>query len=212
MNEAYQISTAGGGDEEPVLQSEGMSAAGMISTQVVPSDSSPDDERIIFSTLDLSARRHLWVLPLTGDRKPFRFFDSSSDEMQGNFSPDGRFVAYSSNESGRFEFYVQTFPRSERKWTVSANGGYEPRWRGDGREIYYLSEDRKLMAVSVGTGPSFEVPKALFQTRVPVAIDLLRTRYVPSRDGQRFLINTQIGDPAPTPITVVLNWTEWLKK
>ena len=157
-------------------------------------------------------RRHLWLLPLTGDRKPFKFFDSSSDEMQGNFSPDGRFVAYSSNESGRFEVYVQTFPRSDRKWPVSTNGGYEPRWRGDGREIYYLSDDRKLMAVSVGAGPSFDVPKALFQTRTLVGIDVIRTSYVPSRDGRRFLINTQSGDPVPTPITVVLNWTAGLKK
>ncbi len=89
--------------------------------------------------------------------------------MHGNFSPDGRLVAYTSNESGRFEIYVETVPRSDRKWPVSTNGGYEPRWRADGREIYYLSEDRKLMAVSVGAGPSFGIPKPLFQTHVPPA-------------------------------------------
>ena len=75
--------------------------------------------------------------------------------MHGNFSPDGQLVAYSSNESGRFEVYVQTFPRSDRRWQVSTSGGSERRWRRDGREIYYLSEDRKLMAVAVVAGASF---------------------------------------------------------
>ena len=95
----------------------------------------------------------LWLVPLGGDKKPFKFLAPPSDQIHGNFSPDGRFVAYTSNESGRFQVYVQTFPLSDRKWQVSTDGGYEPRWRGDGREIYYLSEDRKLMAVSVSAGP-----------------------------------------------------------
>jgi hypothetical protein len=80
-----------------------------------------------------------------------RIVATSADEMQGNFSPDGHFVAYASNESGKFEVYVETFPRSDRKWYVSTGGGYEPRWRVDGREIYYLSEDRKLMAGERGS-------------------------------------------------------------
>jgi hypothetical protein len=108
--------------------------------------------------------------------------------------------------------YCQTFPLSNRKWMISTNGGYEPRWRGDSHEIYYLSEDRKLMAVTVGPGPSFGVPKALFRTEVPHSVTAYRTHYVPARDGHRFLINTQIGDPAPNPITVVLNWTAGLKR
>jgi hypothetical protein len=143
------------------------------------------------------------------DRKPVKLLGSA---IHGNFSPDGRLLAYSSNESNRYEVYVQTLPLSDKKWPVSTNGGYEPRWRADGREIYYLSEDRKLMAVSVGEGPSFGVPKQLFQTQVPAGVSPLRTHYVPSRDGRRFLINTQTGDPAPTPITIVLNWTVGLKK
>ena len=120
-------------------------------------------------------------------------------------------MAYTSNESGRFEIYVETVPRSDRKWPVSTNGGYEPRWRADGREIYYLSEDRKLMAVSVGAGPSFGIPKPLFQTNVPPGVTSLRTHYVPSRDGQRFLVNVAT-DTVASPITVVLNWTALLNK
>src|SRR5207249_12025640 len=147
-----------------------------------------------------------------GDGKPTKFTESPAEELHGNFSPDGHLVAYTSNESGKFEVYVETFPRSERRWPISTNGGYEPRWRRDGREIYYLSEDRKLMAVSVGPGPKFDVPKPLFQTGVPPGVNALRTNYVPSGDGRRFLINTQTAEPAPNPITVVLNWTAGLKK
>ena len=146
-----------------------------------------------------------------GASKPEPFLSSPADEMHGVFSPDGRMVAYTSNESGRFEVHVQTFPLSDRKWQVSTSGGYEPRWRRDGREIYYLSEQRILMAVPVGPGPSFGVPKPLFQTHVPVGVNTLRANYAPANDGQRFLVNTQTADPAPNPITVVLNWTAGLK-
>ena len=132
--------------------------------------------------------------------------------MHANFSPDGHLLAYTSNESGKFEVYVQTFPPSDRVWPVSTNGGYEPRWRADGREIYYLSPDRKLMAVEVGPGPSFGVPKVLFQTRVHASVGSFRTHYVPARDGRRFLVNTQTSDSAANPITVVLNWAAGLKE
>ena len=125
--------------------------------------------------------------------------------MHGNFSPNGHLVAYTSNESGRFEVYVETVPRSERKWSVSTHGGYEPRWRADGREIYYLSEEQKLMAVTVGAGPSFGIPELLFQTQVTAGVTPNRTHYVPSRDGRRFLVNTAL-DIVASPITVVLNW------
>lgn len=135
-----------------------------------------------------------------------------ADQMHGNFSPNGRFVAYTSNESGRFEVYVQTFPLTERKWQVSTAGGTEPRWRKDGREIYYLAPDRKLMAVPVSAGPAFAVPRVLFQTQVPAQSSAFRTHYVPADNGQRFLINTQSGDGNGNPITVTLNWTAGLKK
>ena len=182
------------------------------SGNVVDSDWSPDGRHILFSVPAPASGIDLWLLPLTGDRKPAKFLASPSDELHGNFSPDGRFVAYTSNESGKFEVYVQTFPLSDLKKQVSISGGYEPRWRADGREIYYLSEDLKLMAVSVGPGSSFGLSQTLFQTRVAAGVSANRTHYVPSRDGQRFLVNTQTSDPAPTPITVVLNWTAGLKK
>ncbi|HSF19627.1 MAG TPA: hypothetical protein VLK65_29160 [Vicinamibacteria bacterium] len=139
-----------------------------------------------------------------------KFIESAAEELHANFSPDGHLVACTSNESGKFEVYVETFPRSDRKWTVSTSSGYEPRWRSDGGEIYYLSEDRDLMAVSVGAGPSFGVPKPLFRTHVPAGVTANRTHYVPSRDGLRFLVH-QRGEAEPKPITVVSNWTAGLE-
>ncbi len=106
--------------------------------------------------------------------------------MQGNFSPDGRLVAYTSNTSGKFEVDVKTFPRSDHIWPISTNGGYEPGWRPDGREIYYLSENRKVMAVSVGAGPTFGRPVTLFQTRVPAGVSPNRTHYVPRAMANAF--------------------------
>jgi Tol biopolymer transport system component len=210
--EFYQKSAAGGGNDEPVLPAQVQYAAGLESQNLIVTDWSPDGKHLIFSVPAQASGFDLWLLPLAGDRNPVKYLASPSDEMHANFSPDGRLIAYTSNESGRFQVYVQTFPLSDRKWQISTDGGYEPRWRADGREIYYLSEDRKLVAVSVGTGPSFEAPKVLFQTRVPAGVTAQRTHYVPSRDGRRFLINSQSDNPLPTAITVVLNWTAALKK
>ena len=212
MTEFYEKSAGAGGNEIPALTGETQLAAGMDSPNLVCSDWSPDGRYVIGSVPQQSTGDDLWLIPLGGDKKPVKFLGAPSDQMHGNFSPDGHFVAYDSNESGRFQVYVQTFPLSDRKWQVSTDGGYEPRWRADGREIYYLSEERKLMAVSVGTAPAFGVPKVLFQTRVPEGVTSRRTHYVPNRDGQRFLINTQTGDLLPNPITVVLNWQAELRK
>ncbi len=173
---------------------------------MIPTDWQPDGRHIIFSAPTRETGFDLWLAPIGDASTPSRFIASPGEQMHGNFSPDGRLVAYTSNESGRFEVYIETVPRSDRKWPVSANGGYEPRWRGDGRELYYLSEDRKLMSVAVGAGPSFGSPTVLFQTRVPADITNNRTHYVPSRDGRRFLVNTALDAPAPS-ITVIVNWT-----
>jgi serine/threonine protein kinase len=212
QTELYAKSAGGGGNDEVVLTYEAQHAAGIDTPNLVCSDWSPDGRYVISSVPEQTTGDDLWLFPIDGDKKPFKFLGPPADQIHGNFSPDGRFVAYTSNESGRYQVYVQTFPLSDRKWQVSTDGGYEPRWRADGREIYYLSEDRKLMAVAVGVGPSFGVPKTLFQTRVPEGVTSRRTHYVPSRDGQRFLINTQSSDALPNPITVVLNWQAELKK
>jgi hypothetical protein len=176
---------------------------------MIPWDCSPDGH-LLYSVIGPDPG--LWLLPLVGDRKPAKFLSAPGYQLHGNFSPNGKLVAYSSNESGRFEVHVQTVPLSDRQWVVSTAGGDMPRWRADGRELYYLSLDRKLMAVPVALGPSFGTPRQLFQTHVPRTTNLFYTHYVPSRDGQSFLINTLTADLPPVSITVVLNWTAGLKK
>ena len=160
MVEFYEKSSAGGGEEEPVLLRAAKRAAGMHSSNLYISDWSSDGRYLLYS-VSPSSGTELWLLPLA-DRKPVRLLRTSGTGAHASFSPDGRFLAYASDESGRLEVYVQTFPLSDRKWTVSTSGGSEPRWRADGREIYYLSEDRKLMAAAVGPGPSFDNAQATF--------------------------------------------------
>jgi Tol biopolymer transport system component len=208
--EFYSKSAGGGGNEEPVLLNETIRVSGARTNSLIPCDWSPDGRFLLYFMLGSDSG--LWLLPLADDRKPVKFLSAPGDQLHGNFSPEGKLVAYSSNESGRFEVHVQTFPLSDRKWIVSTAGGSMPRWRADGRELYYLSLDSKLMSVPVGPGPSFGAPRPLFQTRVPRNPNLYRTHYVPSRDGQRFLVNTLLADLPPVSITVMLNWSAGLRK
>jgi eukaryotic-like serine/threonine-protein kinase len=213
MAEFYRRSASGGGKDEPVLLEKVQREVLAESNVSEPTDWSPDGRNLLYSTSTSNVQ--LWLLPFSPEGnagKPFKLIDSAADVMHGNFSPDGRLIAYSSNESGAWEVYAQTFPLSDRIWKISTDGGYQPRWRPDGREIYYLTRNRKLMAVPVNGGPSFGVPKPLFQTQVPSGVNSLNMHYVPTRDGRRFLVNTRVGEPAPNPITVVLNWTAALKK
>ena len=175
--EMYERSAAGGGVDRPLLPSDYFRVPGLILT-----DWSPDGRHLIGGS-----GNDLWLIPLEPGGKPEKFITTPGAKMHGNFSPDGRLVAYTLNESGRFEIYAETVPRSDRKWPVSTNGGYEPRWRADGREIYYLSEDRTLMAVPVEPGPHFGTPRPLFQTHVPTGLTGLRTHYVPSQTARNFL-------------------------
>jgi Tol biopolymer transport system component len=156
----------------------------------------------------------LWVLPFGGDRTPLPLLHGDFNESQGQFSPDGRWIAYVSDESGAPEVYVQSFPALAEKRQVSISGGTQPRWRRDGRELFYLAPDRKLMAVTVkagakGTGMYAEVPRTLFETALDSAA--LRQTYSVAADGQRFLLNSPVDTAAP-PMTIVLNWPLLLKR
>jgi len=180
-----------------------------------PTSWSPDGRFILYFTGTSSPRTgaDLFILPLSGDRKPRPFLNTEFNEVAGHFSPDGRWVAYYSNESGRYEVYVASFPGPGGKWQISTAGGKSPRWRREGTEVFYLDPDNKLMAATVnGKGSSFEVGavKALFETRA--AYPNYQYPYDVSADGQRFLINTLPAQVASRPITVVVNWTAGLKK
>jgi eukaryotic-like serine/threonine-protein kinase len=133
----------------------------------------------------------------------------------GQFSPDGRWVAYSSNESGRMEVYVMSFGDSSGKWQVSNGGGSEPRWRQDGKELFFLASDGKMMATPVVSGTGFEAgsPVTLFQThrRQPISSQDLFS-YAVSNDGQRFLFASKLEETGAAPLTVVLNWDSLMQQ
>jgi serine/threonine-protein kinase len=166
----------------------------------------------------------IWILQLEGDpsaglgqgRKPKPFLQTSFNEISGAFSPDGRWLAYRSDESGRNEVYVQPYPGPGGKWQISTEGGTEPVWARNGRELFYRNGD-KMMAVEITTQPAFtaSTPKVLFEGQFGTADSLLSapTNYDVSPDGQRFLmIKASEEQPSPTQINVVLDWFEELKR
>lgn len=125
-----------------------------------------------------------------------------------------KWIAYTSDESGTPQVYVQSFPASGSKWQVSTGGGDQPRWRRDGRELFYLAADDKLMAVEVKTDGTFEtgVPKPLFEIRSPAEGGPFAISYAAAGDGQRFLVRTAMEQASLTPITVVVNWAAEVKR
>lgn len=149
----------------------------------------------------------VWVMPLTGDREPFALVTTPFAEQEPAFSPDVRWTAYSSNESGQWQVLVEPFPATRSKFQISRNGGRWPTWRGDGRELYFLAPGGTLMAAPL-TGPGrFEagVPQALFSTSL-ANMPPGQRHFAVSRDGQRFLVNAVQGSANQRQITVVLNW------
>jgi len=175
-----------------------------------PADWSPDGQHLAYYRTDPKQGNDIWVLPLVGDRKPFPLIQTEFNEWQPQFSPDGKWIAYASDESGISQVYVQAFPKQSGKVSVSTAGGTQPRWRRDGKELFYLASDRKLMAVTVKAGATFEVdsPRTLFQTSLEVTS--FRQAYAVSADGNRFLLNTPV-EAVAQPLTVVLNWPALLK-
>jgi Tol biopolymer transport system component len=159
--------------------------------------------------------RELWYLTLS-DRQPHPLLQSQWLIRNAQFSPDGKFVAYTSSETGRWEVYVSPFPNFSSRWQVSrGDGGEEPRWRRDGKELFYLAPDGRLMAADVKTGLGFEagLPVALFQThpRQPLsAMDFFT--YDVTADGQKFLVNSKVDISNTAPLSVVLNWASETEK
>jgi Tol biopolymer transport system component len=196
----YQKSATGAGNEELLL------ATTESKDQV---DWSPDGHFLLYRSLNPKAGYDIWALPLEGDRKPFPVVQTNFDERDGQFSPDGKWIAFQSDESGRFEIYVQPFPGPGGKLQVSAAGGAQVRWRRDGKELFYIAFDGRLMAVPIRQNAQTMEPGApapLFATHVGGALQSpFMQQYVVSPDGQRFLMNT-VKEEAASPITVILNW------
>ena len=177
---------------------------------------SPDGRLLLYERSDPKTQYDLWVVPLSGDRKPRPFLRTEASEAHASFSPNGRWVAYASDAPGRAEVYVRAFPSGEGPWQISSEGGDQPQWRRDGSELFYLSPARRMMAVAVnGDGSAFKAspPKALFRARMRApGIVAIPNDYVVRADGQRFLINKLVEDPAKGTITVVLNWASKLPR
>jgi len=202
-SDLYRKISSGAGNREIVLKSDFSKEA---------TDWSRDGRFIFFQSYAPKTGSDLWVLPLFGDIKPYPLLETEFEEGHAHISPDGRWFAYVSNESGRSEVYIQSFPQTGGKWLISTAGGSQPYWRADGKELFYIAPDKTLMAVEINAGSTLEssTPKALFATQVSSYNS--PSRYVVTSDGQRFLINAPAEEISQTPITVVLNWTSGLKK
>jgi Tol biopolymer transport system component len=192
----YQRPLIGGGSEELLVKSDVYAEA---------DDWSPDGRFLLYATWGLDT--DLWLLPLSGDRKPIPLATTPFNERDSRFSPDGRWVAYTSNESGRMEVYVQPVPPTGEKWQLSTSGGDRPRWARSTSELFYMSvPGNRWKVVEIRKAPPFEVgaPKDLFETPMSWGSDV-------TGDGQRWLVNLPVNDTPLSPITIVLNWTAGLK-
>ena len=173
-------------------------------------DFSPNGDYFLYH---INGKPEIWAFPLEGDREPILAASSLSGQLdQSQFSPDGCWIAYNTDESGRNEVEVVPFPRTGEEWPISKGGGMQPTWRGDGRELYFLSPDGWLMAVAIRASESFEYgePKRLFKTQVSPNSGM--EQYAPDPKGEKFLFVKPTADSAAAPFTVILNWTELLKQ
>ncbi len=193
-------------------------AEGLLPGANFPAAWSPDGRFIIFVRRGVKTRMDIYALPLFGDRKEYLISNSPFNEQTPAFSPDGRWLAYTSDETGNYEIYVQSFSADGKlgadKQRVSTNGGTYPVWRRDGSELFFVAPDGQMMSSAVKTGGTefqFGAPKPLFKTRMLAWITNFH-EYDVSPDGQRFLIGTLIGETKAAPPTVILNWSAILKK
>jgi Tol biopolymer transport system component len=175
------------------------------------SDWSSQGDYLVYATLNPSTKMDLVLLPMSGDKKPVALLHTPYNESDGRIAPNGRWIAYVSDESGTDEVYVQRFPALGEKRIVSIGGGVEPMWRKDGKELFYLSPDYSIVSVPFDATdpPNIGEPKPLF--RVPVNTSSTRNHYVVSPDGQRFLINVEDQSSYLSPVTVMVNWIQGLR-
>ena len=214
-NELYRLNTTNVGGAELVLSDEQQRELQQIGP--VPTDWSPKDGYIVYHAPTPKLGFDLWAWSLA-DRKGVlvrrALSPPSANDLHGAVSQDSQWVAYASDESGRYEVYVQAFPHAKDRWTISTEGGSQPRWTPNGRELLYLRLDGTLVSVPIRTAPSFARvgdPVPLFKTGNG-SVDPYRMDYVPSEDGRRILVSTPIKTGDSPAITIVLNWPALLKK
>ena len=174
-------------------------------------DWSPEGNSLVYTTLNPSTKLDLVLLPMSGGKKPIPLLHTPFNESQGRVAPNGRWIAYVSDESGTPEVYVQRFPSLGEKRIISIGGGVEPMWRRDGKELFYLSPDYSIVSVPFQPTelPVIGRPKRLF--RAPINTSTTRNHYAVTPDGQRFLINVEDQSSYLPPITIMVNWIEGLE-
>ena len=194
----YTKPSSGAGAEQLLLESP---------NQKVPFGWSPDGQILLYRENDPKTGMDVWAMPMQG-RKPVAVANSPFGEANGQFSPDGRWVAYQSIESGRYEIHVVPFPAGSGKWQISTSGGIWPRWRRDGKELFFVGPDRQVMAATINaSGASFEAapPVPLFETLMVVSLAAGKPQYAVSADG-RFLITVPAEDATSASMTLLQNW------
>lgn len=210
--ELFLISPQPGATEQRRYGAADLRATGRPTSNLVAWDWSIDG-RLVLHQPTAETGFDIWAVSAAGDLAPTALLNSAANEVQGVVSPDGRWLAYASDQSGTYEVYVQSFPNGAQKTLVSVNGGVEPRWRGDGRELYYVQPDGMLMRVPIRQGAGFDAaaPVPLFKATISRTVNPYRMNYIPSADGTRFLMRAPV-DQSPPSITVVLNWTSLLNQ
>jgi Tol biopolymer transport system component len=178
-----------------------------------PTDWSRDGRFVVYGRRDSKTQWDVWVVPANAgraDRKPTIYLPTPFNEHHGRLSPDGRWMAYASDESGRWEVYVSAFPGGGGRWQISAGGGVEPRWRSDGKELFYVSPDGTLMAVALQFNQRsvlLAAPRPLFTARFgEFGAQIFRPVYAPSHGGHKFLVNVIVEETTASPVTMILNW------
>jgi Tol biopolymer transport system component len=204
VSDLFSVALGGAGSDELVLTSDAHN---------LPTDWSPDGRHVLVNvTSRVGNENDIWAVSLP-ERKAEPWLATRFYENGGRLSPNGRWVAFTSDESGRFEVYVDSFPKPTARVRVSNAGGSQPVWRRDGKELYYLSADDKLVAVTTQVADSFRAgaPQVLFEARVRRG-PALTPQYDVSADGQRFLLNRLVGDEAAKSVTLLQNWSEGARK
>jgi Tol biopolymer transport system component len=197
-----QRSSSGTGTEEQLYAVEG--------SNLGAEHLSSDGRWLLFDRFEPAKGGDIYLLPMEGTHQPVPYLKEAAGERSPRFSPDGRWIAYTSNETGRAEVYVQPYPASGAKWTISTSGGSVPQWRADGKELFYQGPDEAIYGVAMTLGASLDAgpPKQLFRRHLQVQGGISRNRWAVTADGQRFLLNVALEEKVSAPFSLVLDWPQ----
>lgn len=217
VSDVFRKPSSGGPEEVILDRTHHQPEPSMRSGALITTDCTRDGKFLVFTTSSATKGFDIWALPLDGG-KPIPQIEAEFNEMHGNVSPDGRWLAYTTDESGSHQVNVRPFPvvaATASQWPVSTHGGSEPRWKRDGTELYYMNDEQQIMVVPVTAGARFNagIPRVLFATKAPKNVSPYRSRYDVSPDGQRFLVfNLESSDAAAASLPILIHWQKFLER